>query len=115
MTKPSCKSVFPWLEANLGKRCLAPLTDHDSFALKAAVHIAELWGRSSSRLHAAFAFRFAVLEMQPHTRYFAFHAIAHVLDWSHRMELWTQADLPREQIYGICAFSPEARAKGGAQ
>lgn len=98
--------VGPWLKANLGPRCLAPLTGTDARALIAAVQIVELWseGRSAS---AAQSFRLVVLEMQQHTRGLAYHAIAHVMDWSHRQELWIAAGLPEvTHTFGRCVNEP---------
>lgn len=117
MTTPLCKAVYPWLRSNLGKRCLAPLTSGDAYALAAAVHIVELWG-SCQKNSIASAFGAVVMEMQPSTRYLAFHSIAHVLDWSHRAELWHAAQLPALQ-YPTCSFEPGGPcidlAKGGAK
>jgi hypothetical protein len=70
--------------------------------------VAELWirGDYENRPRSAVAFREVVLQMQPELRYTAFHAIAHVGDWCHRAELWTEASLP--DLHGIpaCKFGP---------
>lgn len=103
--KPCCKSVYPWLRSNLGN-ILGALTHTDCYALNAAVHLAELWGNTRSD-DVAKAFGLTVSEMQPNTRYFAFHAIAHVLDWGHRSELWLQAGLREgDKPAYECSFGP---------
>ena len=93
-TTPYAKSVFPWLRANLGQTALAPLTSTDTQALQAAVQIVPLWdpysfGNADGQIAAAFGA--CVRRMQPHTRQFAFHAIAHVSEWSTRFKLWRAA------------------------
>lgn len=91
--KPVSATIARWLREN-GHR-LGGLTGQDWPALKSAVHIVELWCASddSGRRHAAKAFGCVVLAMQPQLRYLAYHAIAHVGDWSHRQELWFDAGL----------------------
>jgi hypothetical protein len=90
---PPCKSVRPWLEANLGKGCLAPFTGTDAKALAAAVHIIELYAYHPA-LSLIDAFGKVVRCMQPHCQEMAYHAIAHVMDWSNRSEIWVKAGLP---------------------
>lgn len=101
--KPPAATIFTWLKDNLGQRCLAPLTSVDSAALKAAVQIVELYS-----LHPGpdvlTAFHRVVGSMQPHTRRLAYHAIAHVMDWSHRGEIWARAALPPVENAGRCKF-----------
>lgn len=87
-----CQSLRPWLKANLGKQCLAPLTGTDSRALDAAVHIAELYSYHSEQ-GVLTAFSKVVSCMQSHTQYLAYHAIAHVMDWSDRPKVWRGAGL----------------------
>ena len=41
--QPPSVTIFPWLRANLGSHCLAPLTGTDRRALRAAVQIIELY------------------------------------------------------------------------
>lgn len=107
---PYSKTVFRWLKANLGPKCLAPCTGQDMPAIRAAVHLAELWCASDDegRAAAADAFRSVVTAMQPSTRYLAFHCIAHAGDWGHRFELWRAANLPAEWLSGApdCSFAP---------
>ncbi len=105
MNKPPCVTVLPWLRANLGKQCLAPLTSTDSYALRAAVQCVELYAYTSSQ-DAVGAFALVVGQMQPHTRRLAYHAIAHVMDWGHRAELWERAGLDLPPNLGLCAFEP---------
>lgn len=108
---PYAQTVFRWLTANLGKHCLAPCTGQDMPAIRAAVHIAELWLVSDyeGRAAAAKAFNSVVTAMQPSVRHLAFHATAHVGDWGHRFELWAQADLPADWLNGApdCAYAPK--------
>lgn len=105
--EPPCKTVLPWLKANLGKRCLAPLTGTDARALSAAVQIAELWTVADMRVVVAQSFGLVVRSsMQESTRYLAYHAIAHVGDWSFRAELWQMAGLEPIERLPVCAFGP---------
>lgn len=110
-TQPVTKTVFPWLRANLGK-CLGGLTGQDFPALKTAVQAVELWCASDDRGRefAAQAFGAAVRAMQPQLRYLAFHAIAHVGDWSHRAQLWEAAGLEPLERVPVCVHGP-----GGSQ
>lgn len=105
-TKPLSVTIRPWLKNNLGPRCLGVLTGHDSRALDAAVHLADLWLGSDldNRKHAAVAFGLAVASMQEAAQELAFHAIAHAGDWSHRRELWQAAGLPELTARRVCRF-----------
>ena len=105
-TKPKCQTVLPWLTANLGNRCLAPLTDTDSFALAAAVHVAQLYGYTREP-EVAKAFGIVVTEMQDSTQELAYHSIAHCLDWSDRRRLWAAAGLQPIPVRK-CASEPGA-------
>lgn len=95
-SKPVSLTVFPWLWANLGKTCTAGLTGTDTRALIAAVHVIELYSVDPIRAVAQ-AFGVIVSRMQPEFQPLAYHAIAHVMDWNHRAEIWalTGLDLPR--------------------
>lgn len=95
--EPPSKTVFPWLRANLGKNCLAPLTGTDARALRAAVEIIDLYSVDRD-LDVIKAFGIIVLRMQPHCRQFAFHAIAHVLDWGDRRSIWIDSGLAGENL-----------------
>lgn len=99
--QPPAATVLTWLQANLGPRCLAPLTSTDTKALQAAVQLVELYtyDRDDSILNA---FRWTVLRMQPHCRELAFHAIAHVRDWSDRHLMWSDAGLSPIQNLRRC-------------
>lgn len=91
--KPECQRVRAWLTANLGKAHLGALTGTDTRALLAAVHIVELYSYDRSP-RVAQAFGLVVSRMQERTRYLAFHAVAMVMEWETRFELWTLANLP---------------------
>jgi hypothetical protein len=103
--KPVAVTLFPWLRENLGKSCLAALTSTDRRALEAAVQIIALLGYDRNP-GLVMAFGACVLEMQPSTREFAFHAIAHVLDWNDRGRIWSLAGLP-ECNPGRCQHEPK--------
>jgi hypothetical protein len=104
--KPVSVTVLPWLRNNLGKRALAPLTSTDYRALLAAVQIVELYAYNPAAC-VVNAFGSVVCCMQPHNARLAYHAIAHVMDWGHRQELWTKAGLPVGE-FGRCEFEPRA-------
>ncbi|WP_254512892.1 hypothetical protein [Anatilimnocola floriformis] len=99
------RALIKWLQANLGKRCLAPLTSTDSKALAAAVAIVELYAydRQPSLLDA---YRAVVMRMQPSTWHLAFHATASVMNWEDRGRIWTGAELPGG-IFGRCECEPK--------
>lgn len=101
------KEIFKWLRANCGKNCTAPLTSHDVNALCAAVALTPLvsWAGAPAALFAAFGA--IVREMQPHTRWLAYHAIAMELDWDHRSMIWTAAGLPEgDKPARLASFEP---------
>lgn len=104
-SKPVCQTVRPWLQANLGKTCMSGLTGTDWRALAAAVHVVELYSYATNDLTAK-AFGDCVRQMQRSQRRLAFHAIAHVMDWSDRQTLWTRAALESIPEAGRCAFEP---------
>lgn len=110
--KPVCQTLLPWLKANLGKHCLAPMTSVDGCALRAAVQIIELYAYES-RPQILNAFGTVVLSMQESTRELAYHAIAHVMDWPDRGRVWSLAGLAAIRVQS-CAFEPQARNVGGA-
>lgn len=91
-SKSAADRVIPWLRANLGNQCTAPLTGTDARALAAAVQVAELYSYCPT-VTVATAFRYVVTEMQTTTRELAYHSIAMVMDWSDRDRLWTAAEL----------------------
>ena len=100
--KPACETIRPWLKANLGKHCTGALTGTDNRALDAAVQIINLYSYDPGP-EVVEAFGLVVRRMQPSTQYLAYHAIAHVTDWSFRHELWVAAGLP-EFAVGRCAY-----------
>lgn len=105
--KPPCVTLPSWLKANLGKKCLAPLTGTDAAALAAAVQIAQLHAYDPGDTGVCRAFRLVVLRMQPKCRFLAYHAIAHVMEWSDRARLWEQAELPPlPATLPECSFAP---------
>ena len=110
---PLSKTVFSWLKANLGPKCLGVLTGQDEKALQAAVQLVPVWCNSDDRAAIAPAFRLIVEQMQPQARELAFHAIAHAADWGHRFELWHDAGLPMFERIRVCAYGPSG--KGGAE
>lgn len=93
MNKPASQTLLPWLRLNLPKGSLAALTSADAAALQAAVQLVALYAVTCNR-QLMQGFHVVVMEMQPSTRYMAYHAIAHVLDWSDRERLWSLAGLP---------------------
>jgi len=103
--KPVSESIFPWLKANLGPDCLAPLTGTDYRALRAAVQTVELYSYDPAP-EVLQAFCLVVNRMQTSTRELAFHAIAHVMDWSDRDTLWAAAGLLPFKARRRCAYEP---------
>ena len=87
-----CRAITAWLSGNLGKRCLAPLSHTDWYALEAVVHIVRLYSIKEDP-DVAKAFGYVVRQMQPQTREFAYHAIAEGTDWYFRPILWERAGL----------------------
>lgn len=107
--KPVAATILPWLKANLGTRCLAPLTSTDAKALLASVQLVDLIGHADSHRRPPLlaAYRAIVSNIQPHCQHLAFHGIAHVLDWSHRREIWIDSGLA-----GLdCANIPTSRCQ----
>lgn len=94
-TDTAAATVIGWLGVQLGARTLAPLTTTDNAALRAAVEILNLWNYCDEAHEDALlaAFAACVMAMQPQTREFAYHAIAHVGEWSTRRTVWTRAGL----------------------
>ena len=104
--QPPAQTVFAWLHSNLGSEKLAPLTGTDSKALAAAAQLLELYAYHREPMLLE-AFGIIVRCMQPQTRQLAFHAIAHVMDWSDRCKIWDAADLPRPWVNPwLCSFEP---------
>jgi hypothetical protein len=107
--KPYCQTLRTWLKANLGPHCLAPLTGTDARLLDAAVHLVDAYSVNLTN-PVAHAFGDTVRLMQPHCRELAYHAIAHVMDWSHRAHLWAQAELEPLPTLRRCAAEPACPA-----
>lgn len=93
-TKPPAQTIGKWLRDN--GHSLGALTGQDWRALRAAVQVADLWLNADyeGQTQAAIAFNACVRSMQRSTWYLAFHSIAHVGDWSHRITLWNAAQMP---------------------
>lgn len=106
--KHSSVTVIPWLRANLGKTCLAGNTGQDQKALLAAVQIVELYSYDPDPSLVQ-AFRHVVLRMQYKQAFLAYHAIAHVMDWHNRRELWKAAGLEISLCWPHCEFEPKGR------
>lgn len=99
------KEILKWLQANLGRRCTAPLTSTDCYALVTSVNLCNLIGYSSAPPELFVAYGAIVRQMQPHTRGLAYHAIACELDWPHRDMIWDLARLADEDKPKCkCAF-----------
>lgn len=104
-SKPVSQTVLPWLRNNLGKDCTSPLTGTDWRALAAATHVVELYSYCPND-QTARAFGDCVRQMQRSTRRLAYHAIAHVMDWSDRPTLWSRAGLESIPEAGRCSYEP---------
>ena len=92
---PYCRSAPRWIAQRLGgRKVLAPLTGQDSRALRAFVHLVELYGNSDGHGQdcAVMAMACCVSAMQPSTRHLAKAAIPHVLDWGHEEEIWDRIE-----------------------
>lgn len=100
------KEILKWLQANLGKRCVAGLTSGDTYALVASVNLSNLISYSSAPMELFQAYGAIVRQMQAHTNHLAFHAIACELDWSHREMIWHLAGLGAEIPTTKCEGEP---------
>lgn len=102
--QPPAATVFRWLRDN--GHNLAALTGQDTRALAAAVQVVALYNACDSEAEdfALTAFRGCVLSMQPHTRELAYHAVAHVGDWSFRAIMWERSGLEPLPHVGRCKF-----------
>ena len=86
--------AFTFLKANCGKHCLGALTSTDTQALMTSISLCPLISHRGAPEELFAAYGAIVRQMQPHTRWLAFHAIAMELDWSHRFMIWEAAGLP---------------------
>lgn len=103
-TRQPCEVLPAWLKDNLGPRCLAPLTAQDHAALAAAVQIVQLYAYDGRR-EILEAFGTIVRTMQRSCQPLAYHAIAHVLNWSDRDNVWSAAGL-EWMSFGKCKCEP---------
>lgn len=87
---PCCKTAPKWLVHHLGRDALGALTGQDARALRAFVHLVELYASSDGegRRQALVALRATALAMQPSTRHLAKASIPHAMDWSDEERLW---------------------------
>lgn len=104
--KTPAQTIGPWLRANGLK--LGALTGQDWAALRAAAECMGLYARcdSDAEAKALLAFKACVLSMQPRTRYFAYHAIAHLLDWGDRAMIWHRCGLAPLDCVPRCSCGP---------
>lgn len=100
------KEILKWLQANLGKRCVAGLTSTDTYALVASVNLSNLISYKSAPPELFDAYRAITGQMQDHTRHLAFHAIACELDWSHRAMIWHNAGMADQIPTTKCEGEP---------
>ena len=112
--KPKAQTIYPWLKANIGKRCTAPLTGTDARALEAAVQIMELYSYHPSDAVLS-AFANVVEQMQTSTRQLAYHCIAHVMNWEDRERLWHRSGLGPLTHVSLCAAEPRSIATGNSR
>lgn len=94
-----------WLKDNLGPKSLAPLTGTDMRCLLAAVMIIELYSYCTQP-EILQAFVQVLQPMQRKCHRFAYHAIAHCMNWEDRERLWTMAGLAPIEDPGICNYEP---------
>jgi hypothetical protein len=105
------KEILKWLQANLGRRCTAPLTSTDCYALVTSVNLCNLISHSSAPPELFAAYGVIIRQMQPHTRGLAYHAIACELDWPHRNMIWELARLPADDKPKYkCSFEQKSYA-----
>lgn len=97
---PCCKTAPKWLVHHLGRNALAPLTGQDARALRAFVHLVELYACSDGegQRQALVALRATVLAMQPSVRELAKRSIPHMMDWSDEGPLWLAILGPRPVV-----------------
>lgn len=88
------KEISKWLQENCGKGCTGALTSTDTYALVTSVSLCNLISYPEAPKELFQAYGAIVRQMQPHTRWMAYHAIAMELDWSHRNMIWAAAELP---------------------
>jgi hypothetical protein len=109
----TAKEISSWLRANCGQHSLAPLTSTDVTALVASVNLTPLICHEHAPDELFAAYGAIVRQMQPQTRWLAFHAIAIELDWPMRFTIWQLADLSEEdKPKGKAAYEPGGAKRG---
>jgi len=99
------KEIYKWLQANCGKGCTGALTSTDSYALVTSVNLCLLINYPDAPPELFAAYGAIVRQMQPKTRWMAYHTIAMQLDWQHRNMIWHQSVLPEGDKPSFkCAF-----------
>lgn len=109
--KDALKTHLGWLRLNVGRTPVRALTDGDIAALRVVVALLDMFGGVaeaswSTCVGYLAAFRDAVEDMQPETRWAAFHLIAHRFDWDTRERLWALAGLNQIPNVPRCEFEP---------
>lgn len=99
------QEIKDWFEFNIGT---GALTGTDWKALRAAAFILELYAYDRAP-GVLVAFREVTMRMQPKTREYAYHAIAMILDWGDRPQIWAQAGLPEIASPMKCKAEPKER------
>jgi hypothetical protein len=96
--------IVPWLKDNLGPKCTGILTGTDLRALKASVLIVDLMTSAGYLPTLCGAFAAVVREMQPQSRFLAYHAIACASDWSYRELIWQKSGLETIPSPPLCRW-----------
>lgn len=109
-SKPVCESLRLFLAGNLGRKSLAALTGTDVKALAAAVHIVQLYAYNGED-ELLEALRIVVQRMQPTTQEFAFHSIAHLMEWESRAAIWQAAGMPIPRPLHRCRGEPISQVR----
>lgn len=105
--QPTSVTVFPWLRTNLGD--FYHLTGTDCHALRAAIEIIDLYAYDRTPALIG-AFSTVVKRMQPNNQELAYHAVAHVMDWRNRAQVWAAAGLPALPNPRRCKCEPRSHA-----
>lgn len=98
----STKEILKWLKAN--EQHTGGLTSTDTYALVASVNLSNLISYPGAPKELFEAYRSIVSQMQPTTRYLAYHAIACELDWSHRTMIWVNARMVDQIPSNRCKY-----------
>lgn len=110
-TQPAA-TLLKWLKDNGHK--LGALTSGDVDALLASVQLVTVWARGAGEHDEQIAKTWGVLVsmMQPQCRQWAFHGVAHVLDWNDRYVMWAEAfgdEAPLPSPCYRCTYEPQPR------